>query len=313
MRRLILSIAMFFTVASACAQGMTRSIRLDPSDPKRTNFGELTFLGGVEWRADRGDFGGFSGLLLDPDGTITALTDKAHWFKATLVLDESDRLAGITGLEVGRLYGSDGTYLQRPYMDSEAIARDGDGYLIAFERAHRISRFAELKAPEQAVPGLPDLNRLGPNRGIEAMVRFPDGRLVIVAEEPPSFGDHIGWIVDDNGARAFSIVRRGGYSPTDLALGPDGEMLYLLERRYSLLGGPGMHIRRFPLDTLAPGAMVTGETLIDIGAAFAIDNMEAIAAWRGKGGATELFVLSDDNFSARQRTILLHFRVNEAD
>jgi len=74
-------------------------------------------------------------------------------------------------------------------------------------------------------------------------------------------------------------------------------MLYMLERRFSWLGGVGMRIRRFQLTALKPGAVIEGEPLIDIGAGHAIDNMEAIATRRGKFGGTELFVLSDDNFS----------------
>jgi len=295
-------------------QSRTLPVRLSDSDPQQTRFGKLEFLGGLQWWSDRADFGGFSGMLLGDGNILTALTDKAHWVRSRLIFNPQGALAAIEGLEVWRLYGADGTFLNRPFSDSEAITRDRDGLLISFEgkRAGRVSRFANLWASEEPVTGLPDLNRLGSNKGLESLLMLPDGRLIMIAEEPITGDDHLGWILENGTSKPFTLVRETTYSPTDLALGPEGKMLYMLERRFSWLGGVGMRIRRFQLTALKPGAVIEGEPLIDIGAGHAIDNMEAIATRRGKFGGTELFVLSDDNFSLRQRTLLLHFRVREA-
>jgi len=314
-----LALAGLMTATAACAQerfasgqSETRPLSFSTSDFAQTRFGKLDFLGGLEWWSDRADFGGFSGMLLDDDGTITAITDKAHWARAKLIFNPKGGLAAIEGLEVWRLYSADGGFLQRPFTDAEAITRDGDDLLIAFEGKHRVSRFAGLGEPEQKVSGLPDLSRLKNNKGLEGLLKLPDGRLLMIAEEPPTDAegdDHVGWIMANGTSARFRIRRVGAYSLTDLALGPDGETLYLLERRYSLLGGPGMRIRRFPVADVTAGAMIEGEELIDLGAGHAVDNMEAIATRYGPSGETELFVLSDDNFSMRQRTLLLHFRV----
>lgn len=316
MMRIWAALCVAMVASTACAQDKfavgqseTRPLRFSNSNPSESRFGKLEFLGGLEWRARRADFGGFSGLLLDADDTITALTDKAHWARARLIFNPQGGLAAIEGLEVWRLYDADGVFLQRPFTDSEAITRDGDDLLISFEGKHRVSRFAGLSGHEQVVAGLPDLSGLGNNRGLEALERLPDGRLVMIAEEPPEGRDHVGWIVGDGPAERITIKRVGSYSPTDLALSPDGETLYLLERRYSLIGGPGMRIRRFPVSDVFGGAVIEGESLIDLGAGYAVDNMEALATRRGQSGQTELLVLSDDNFSFRQRTLLLHFRV----
>ena len=253
-------------------------------------------------------------MLLDEDNTLTALTDKGHWARARLIFNPQGALAAIEGLEVWRLYASGGGFLKRPFTDSEAITRDADALLVSFEGGSgggRVSRFANLWAPEEPLKGLPDLSGLGSNQGLESLLMLPDGRLVMIAEEPAEGDDHIGWILENDVSKPFTLKREAAYSPTDLALGPDGKTLYLLERRYSLLGGPGMRIRRFPLSDLKPGAVIKGEALIDLGAGHAVDNMEALATRRGKSGGTELFVLSDDNFSYRQRTLLLHFRVRD--
>ena len=295
-------------------QSKTLPVRFSDSNPQETRFGKLEFLGGLQWWSDRADFGGFSGMLLDADGTVTALTDKGHWARARLIFNPKGALAAIEGLEIWRLYAANGGFIQRPFTDSEAITRDGDALLVAFEGpfgAGRVSRFENLWAPEQPVTGLPDLSGLGLNQGLESLLMLPDGRLVMVAEEPISGDDHIGWILENGVSKPFTLKREATYSPTDLALGPDGKMLYLLERRFSIFGGVGMRIRRFPLSELQPGAVIEGEALIDLGAGHAVDNMEAIATRRGKFGSTELFVLSDDNFSFRQRTLLLHFRVRK--
>ncbi len=317
--RLAFTFAVILTATAACAQGksasgesQTRALKFSDSNPSLTRFGKLDFLGGLEWSANRADFGGFSGMLLDEDGTITALTDKAHWARAKLIFDDNGALSDIEGLEVWRLYGADGGFLQRPFTDAEGITRDGDNLLISFEGRDRVSRFAGLWGPEQPVAGLPAaLDDLRTNKGLEGLLKLPDGRLVMVAEEPIDTDDNIGWILEDGTARPFAITRTNGFSPTDLALGPDGETVYLLERRYSFFGGPGMRIRRFALAELEPDALIEGETLIEAGAGEAVDNMEALATRRGPGGETELLVLSDDNFSFRQRTLLLHFRVVE--
>ncbi len=294
-------------------QSSTRPVFFSESDFKKTRIGKLEFLSGLEWSSDRADFGGFSGMVLGEDQeTMIALTDKAHWVRATLIFNPQGHLAAIKGLDVWRLYGADGAFLQRPFTDSEAITRDGDDLLISFERKHRVSRFKGLNGREQAVAGLPDFSGLSNNRGLESLLKLPDGRLVMIAEEPPSEADgndHVGWVLDDGAIKRFSIRREGSYSPTDITLGPDGETLYLLERRFSWIGGAGMRIRQFPVAALNADETIKGEALIDVGSGYAVDNMEALATRRGANGETELLVLSDDNFSNLQRTLLLHFRV----
>ena len=72
-----------------------------------------------------------------------------------------------------------------------------------------------------------------------------------------------------------------------------------------------MRIRRVPLAALAPGATVDGPTLIDADMGYQIDNMEGLSVHRDATGEIMLTLMSDDNFSALQRTILLQFRLVE--
>ncbi|HEX2216191.1 MAG TPA: esterase-like activity of phytase family protein, partial [Xanthobacteraceae bacterium] len=60
-----------------------------------------------------------------------------------------------------------------------------------------------------------------------------------------------------------------------------------------------------------PGARVDGPVLIEADAGYQIDNMEALAVHRTGAGEIVLTIVSDDNFSALQRTLLLQFTLTE--
>ena len=51
----------------------------------------------------------------------------------------------------------------------------------------------------------------------------------------------------------------------------------------------------------------SGEVLLEANDSLNIDNMEGIAVHRGASGETVLTLISDDNFSALQRTLLMQF------
>ena len=68
-----------------------------------------------------------------------------------------------------------------------------------------------------------------------------------------------------------------------------------------------MRIRRIPLATIRPGALVDGRDLIFADLGYQIDNMEGLSVHRTAAGDTVLTLVSDDNFSPIQRTVLLQF------
>jgi hypothetical protein len=68
-----------------------------------------------------------------------------------------------------------------------------------------------------------------------------------------------------------------------------------------------MRIRSVPLADVKPGALLDGPALITGDLAHQIDNMEGLSVHRAPGGALVLTLISDDNFSALQRTVLLQF------
>ena len=57
----------------------------------------------------------------------------------------------------------------------------------------------------------------------------------------------------------------------------------------------------------AGGSAVDGPVLMEADLGYEIDNMEGLAVHRAANGDTVLTLVSDDNFSVIQRTLLLQF------
>ena len=83
--------------------------------------------------------------------------------------------------------------------------------------------------------------------------------------------------------------------------------LLILERKFSIMKGVGIRIRRIPLASVNPEALIDGPTIFEVDLSYEIDNMEGIDAHVTEDGDTVLTMISDDNFSMIQRTLLLQF------
>jgi hypothetical protein len=64
-------------------------------------------------------------------------------------------------------------------------------------------------------------------------------------------------------------------------------------------------------EQVRPGAVLKGREIAEIRLPHAVDNMEGVAARRGADGETLIYLISDDNFNALQRTLLLMFALEE--
>ena len=65
------------------------------------------------------------------------------------------------------------------------------------------------------------------------------------------------------------------------------------------------------LASIKPGALVDGTELFFADMGYQIDNMEGLSVHRDAAGALVLTIISDDNFSPLQRTLLLQFSLGE--
>jgi hypothetical protein len=296
-----------------------RSIPLEGFDiaaPERTRFGALVFRAAHELRSDHAAFGGFSGLWRSPDGArLVAVTDNAAWLTATVAMRDGV-LAGLADVRMAPILGPDGRPLQRTRSyDTEGLAiADGIAY-VAVERSHEVFRFDWARhgvmARGQPVPVPAEVKRLPRNAGLEAIGIVPKGAplagaLVAIAERArPGEAPTRGFILTGARRGAFDVVRSEGFDVTDLAFLPDGSLL-LLERRYDVLRGAAVRIRRIAPGAVAPDAVVDGPIVFEADARQRIDNMEGLALHHD-GGTPVLTLISDDNFSPLQRTLLLEF------
>ena len=283
--------------------------RLSTTDPDRSRFGALMFRSGVALRSPVTAFGGFSGLWRSASGQdIVALADNAQVLKARIETSDG-RLSGLSGPVLSPLILGNGVPLRRSrYYDTESLALAGNAAYVGVERNHAVIRF-ERTATGSIIRGVPipvpkELRDLPSNGGLEALGVAPqrsplNGALVGIAEGGSGF------ILTGPRQGAFQIALSDGYNVTDLAFLPDGDAV-ILERRFSLFGGFGCRLRRIEAGAFKAGASVDGDILYESEASHQIDNMEGLAVHRD-GGDIVLSLISDDNFSSLQRTLLLEF------
>ncbi len=296
-------------------------ITFDRDDPQKTRFGKLTFRSGLNIFARSVHFGGYSAIALDPSGTtLLALSDAGSWMRATLDYD-GRILKGMSNVVLGPILGREGKPVRAENkQDAEGIAlltgdtRSGTA-LVSFERAHRIMRYPftpERFGPPTGSVALPKAaRRMGANQGLEALATIRSGRMkgaVVAFSErlKDRNGNLIGWLIGGPAPGTIVIRRLGGFDITGAAGLPDGGLL-LLERRFRYSEGVKMRIRRISSKDLRRGRLITGETLLEASDIMNIDNMEGIAVHRARDGATVLTLISDDNFSAFQRTLIMQF------
>lgn len=290
-----------------------RAVTLDTESPSRTRVGELEFLAGYVLHSDDPHFGGFSGLTVGKDGRdLVAVSDHGRWLTAKLVLAPDGKLTGIEAADLEPLGRPDGkpVRISDGDHDAEAVERLADGSLVvSFERHHRIWRY--LAPGQAAIPYVtfPELARLPANGGIEAMTPLADGRLLLLSEEGlDKRGDHMGWLWHDGRTAALSYASVGTFKPTDLALLPTGDVL-VLERRFSPIGGTGTRLAQIAGDSLRAGARLEGREIARLEWPLLTENFEGLAVATLPGGDRFLYMLSDDNFSPLQDTVLLQFRL----
>lgn len=296
-----------------------RPIRaFEPRSPEKRRFGELIFRGGLVLSGNHPRFGGFSGLWRSPGGAeLVAITDNGFWLTAK-ARSENGRIIALDEGELAPILGSSGQPLYRSrYYDTESLTiADGAAY-IGVERTHDVLRFdwagEGVAARARIVPVPREIKRLPDNRGLEAIGVAPPGHplagAVVAISERSGNDDEptLGVILGGRQPGLFQVARHDGFDITDLAFLPGGDIL-VLERWYRALRGVGMRIRRISGASLKPGAMLDGPYLIEADLGQEIDNMEGMSV-HPEQGRTVVTLISDDNFSFIQRTVLLEFEL----
>jgi hypothetical protein len=281
-----------------------------------TEFGPLSWRGGLVLSSPEKRFGGFSGLVVGADcASLLAVSDAGNWFSAELSFD-GEQLAGIGKAELAPILDAKGNPPRSKVKnDAEALASLGNGaYLVAFESYPRIGKFNigrdGLGARFELVKS-PKAITSGPANGeIESVGRFSEGPwrdhyLAISENNLTPEGDIKAWIWRSAKTTAFSIRGHGDYRITDAAILPGGDIL-ILQRSFRTL--PAMALARIASADIKVGEAVAPRLLYEAMAPFhAVDNMEGLALCQ-RGEELRVTLISDDNFNTTlQRTLLLQF------
>jgi hypothetical protein len=289
----------------------------DTRDRSHLRFGSLKYRSGLVLTSRFSGFGGLSGLRLDSKGEhFIAISDKGMWFTGNIVY-RGDAMTGLADVEAAPMLGADGRPMAaRGWYDTESIALDGALVYIGIERVNQIVRFDfgkdGTRARGQVVAAPPGVRKLPNNKGLESLVMVPRGlplagTLIAISERGlDSDGNLLAFLIGGPTPGQFSIRRTKDFDISDAVLLPSGDLL-VLERKFSLLAGMVVRIRRMPLKSVAPGVTIDGPSIFDADLGYEIDNMEGLDAHIGADGATVLTMVSDDNFSMIQRTLLLQF------
>ena len=297
----------------------TPILAFDNRDTSRTRFGALEFRGGLQLTSDYKPFGGLSALYMEADGEhFLSLTDNGSWLRGRIVYRDG-RPVAIADAEMAPIIGADGKPLaDRSWYDTESLAELDGQFYVGIERVERIVRFdyrgQGLTARGEPIPVPAEFKSFTYNKSLECLAGGPKesalaNTLIVVTERSlDTAGNHRSFLLKGDDVQRFSVKRSDNFDVSDCTVLPPGDLL-LLERRYSVTSGVAMRIRRIPLAAIKPGALVDGPALIEADLGYQIDNMEGLGLHRNARGETILTLISDDNFSVIQRSLLLQFAI----
>lgn len=278
---------------------------LSQLEPTRTQLGRTQVLGILRLRAARPWFGGWSGMDWDGDG-LTVISDTGWWGRFHLRTDADLRPVAVDGLTGGPLGGVDTS--AKDQSDAEEVLRVPQGWLVSFERRHRLWLYSDdLGGDHLAVTAPAGMAGLPDNEGVETLARLKDGRIIAIAEGAEGEATTPAWIGPLGGPwRQLVYSHVGAFHPTGAATLPNGDLL-VVERSFSLLAGMAMRLRRIPAAQLdgGEGGLLTGEELAQLSLPLTVDNFEAVAVRQRADGRVVALVLSDDNFNPMQSTLLM--------
>lgn len=317
----------FSAVAQAMAQGRievqaTPLNHFDNRDHELRRFGKLEFRGGLQLTSPTKEFGGLSGLRIERDGSrFLAVSDSGRWLRGRIVYSAATP-SGIAEAEMAPMLGADGARLAaRGWWDTESLATDDVGNVyVGIERVHRIVKFDfakngfKARGVPIAVP--PEFKNMPSNKGIEALALAPKdhplaGTLIAISEaDLDAAGNIRAYFLGGPAPGTFAVKRTDEFDVTDATFLPGGDLL-ILERRFSWLRGAAVRIRRIAAGALRPGAIVDGEQLLYGDINQEVDNFEGLGVHRTAAGETVLTIISDNNFSPLQRTLLMQFTLLE--
>ena len=289
-------------------QDFQRFATLEPIDVTQSQRGPFTLMAGWELTGDRAQFGGFSALVVLDKERFLAGSDTGQ----KLIFGRPDR-SDLPAILSSFDDANDGPKESR---DLESLAIDPSsgilwgGYefreaIVRFDSAHR--RNAEVRPPQ--------MRNWESNGGAESLARLSDGRFLVIEESAQRWmgRQHEALIfatdpIEDKRPQSVLIDIPQSYSPVDATPIGGGRALILLRRlAWSIPPGFETAIVEIDIDRRNADGSIPTRLLAEFGNAIPRDNYEGIAVTTDDDGQF-VWLISDDNFMAIQRTLLLKLR-----
>lgn len=275
-------------------------IDVEDADSLERNLTNMTWAGAWHLKSDMSEFGGLSGLAILPSGSLLAVSDGGQfvWIGMDREMGAPDGTASIS--KMLNLHGQ--PFPTKSAGDAEGLTvRDGVAF-VSFEQTHRIDAFdlerCESQARAAPVAQLNDMvdgHRLRDNRGAEGLA-MADASLIVGFEVHDKGGSPIGLVLDDGDlAHSRRTSQPGLYLLTGLDRRDDRTAVVF--RSYDPVRGARAIIR------IEDDGDVVAEAKLQ--RPLPVDNFEGIALSERADGGVRVWLISDDNFSDRQKTILL--------
>jgi hypothetical protein len=297
-----------------------RPITLDRLGLGQQRVGALRYVGGFHLSSDDAAFGGLSGVDVREDGGLLAVSDDGQWVWIDLAKD------GVTpvGARKGPLLDASGeAFPNKAARDAEGLTLAGDVALVSFEQDHRILAYG-VGACGIAARGVETVRftdafrqagiEVDGNSGLEALAATSDWIVLAGLEtQRDDAGPVFASRIDAEPVLSHAL---GQGAPQlvglDLVEDPDGRTVraYSLHRGFAPATGASISVVETVFERADGGALrrTSERRLADMGALLLnVDNFEAIAARPSGDGRVRLYIISDDNFSDRQRTLMMVF------
>jgi hypothetical protein len=274
-------------------------VPLAPQDPSATALGDFQYAGGLWLTSRQTDrLHELSDLVITGQDELTAIGDAGILLTARLVFDDDARLVGVTDARLSFLEGEDGAPLTDPVRaDAEGMTMlPGGDRLVSFEQAHRILLYPAAGGAPRIVPS--PRASFQKNGGMEALTANPDVGPDAYVVGSETSGETWTCRVTAPCVQGQTVDKPEEFGLVAMRWLPDGRMAYLL-RAYD-------PVRRNRITlTILRGA--TPIARMDMAPPLTVDNFEGMTAVIDAAGGIRFYLVSDDNASSTQRTLLLAF------
>tara|TARA_R110000787_G_scaffold150431_2_gene264338 strand:- start:11002 stop:12081 length:1080 start_codon:yes stop_codon:yes gene_type:complete len=267
----------------------------------------VTFAGGWSLTSGNANFGGLSGLETLPDGKLLSISDVGAFVWLGMTdghPDGTGKLAYMLGQDGGQLSG-------KAEGDSEGLAyRDGLA-IVSFERNHRLEAFdlencgaAARAALVAKLPAEAGGKPIDENQGAEALSISPDGILTYGLESLFGGPSPMGEVLENGTSKLTGqdADNPGGYSfvgRDEVPSSSQSPIIITLFRSYDPIRGNRNII-----------TWSNSNDRIELKRPMLVDNFEGVAGEIRADGTLRIWMISDNNFSGKQQTLLYVFDVD---